>query len=242
MGVGEIVSGSSFGECFKPLWAGTASDRSYLALALLSQSSLSPSPAFYQPRCLCSYMWTGELIQLKTGKEKKKRKEKPLNFRQFLWLVCHLAAQIAAMGRGWWWTTIKLVMAGFGFFLFLFFIFFTYFQTFAFGVFWKSRVSGSWLCWFSSTISLQAAIFLCCFSWPAASCFQMCVLLLCWILESHLRIVLSLHLWLLWNFSFTVGTRVITFIDFVHTEKRENWTPLHLLKSLLSMSSFPASL
>lgn len=97
MGDWEIVSSSSFGECFKQLWAGTATDRSYLALALLSQSSLSPSPAFYQPRCLCSYMWTGELILLKTGKEKEKR----VNFRQFLWLVCYVAAQIAATGRGW---------------------------------------------------------------------------------------------------------------------------------------------
>lgn len=105
-----------------------------------------------------------------------------------------------------------------------------------------SRVSASWLCWFSFSTCEQAVIFLCCFSQPAASRFQMCALLLCWILESYLRIVLlSLHLWLLWNFSFSVGTRVITFIDFVHPEKRETWTPLHLLKSLLSMSSFPAS-
>lgn len=45
MGDREIVSGSSFRECFKPLWAGTASERSYLALVLLAQSSLGPSPA-----------------------------------------------------------------------------------------------------------------------------------------------------------------------------------------------------
>lgn len=112
-----------------------------------------------------------------------------------------------------------------------------YFQTL------PSRVSASWLYWFSFATCEQAVIFfLFCFSQPAASRFQMCALLLRWILESHLRIILlRLHLWLLWNFPFTVGTRVITFIDFVHTGKRENWTPLHLLKSLLSMSSFPAS-
>lgn len=74
LGDGEIGWGCSWDECFEPGWAGAASERNHRALPLAGCSSPSPSPALYQPRCLCSYVWTrGELIQLKTGPKKKKR-------------------------------------------------------------------------------------------------------------------------------------------------------------------------
>lgn len=187
MGDGEIVSGSSFRECVKPLWAGTDSERSYLALALLSQSSLSPSPTFYQPRCLCSYMWIGQLIQLKTGKKT----------RLLIWLVplaglpCCCTNSSHREG-----VVMNCNQSSYGRFFFFIFLHISKLLHLEFSE--KAECQAQWLCWFSSATSEQAVSFLCCFSWPAASRFQMCALLLCWILESHLRIVLlSLQLWLL---------------------------------------------
>lgn len=174
LGDGEIGWGCSWDECFEPGWAGAASERNHRALPLAGCSSPSPSPALYQPRCLCSYVWTrGELIQLKTGPKKKKRGG-CICIRQFPRLVCPIAAQTAVQGKGWWQVTIKPVGARLRLFslfvvvssarqtIALSFIPSTSpksFQTLPFGLFWTAECKGSQQLWFSFATAGQGMIF-----------------------------------------------------------------------------------
>lgn len=153
MGDREIVSGSSFRECFKPLWAGTASERSYLALVLLAQSSLGPSPAqvFMQ-------------LHVNSGVNPAENGVGSL-FQTVPWAGLPRCCTNSICGEGvvmnWNWASYgRFCFSVFYFSVFLFFLFFhifMYFQTL------PSRVSASWLYWFSFATCEQAVIFfLCC--------------------------------------------------------------------------------